>query len=107
MANKTWFKEMIEVLTVIFSEKLLESVYNLTHKAQDVVFHTTDMIMYKFFSGFMLLLAVLLLSLGAVMLIIEYALLSSGWALIIVGALIMFIAYGINVYYDKNKHYKF
>lgn len=85
---------------------LKEGVKGIVKKAQDAIYHTEKKIMENLLMAAILIIGFIFILVGVVYFINDYFALDSYWGFLIMGLILMIIAYFFRKHIEKTKYYK-
>ena len=97
-------KIISEVITGTVLSHIKETARNVIHKAQDIAYHTEKKILEFLSAAIILICGVIFIAVGSALLINNKLRLESHWGFLIVGIILIFVAFiGLN-YFHKTKY---
>lgn len=101
---------MLNAIKKIFSSQLVPVVKsglkNIVKKAQDIVYQTEKKIIENLLAAIILITGFIFMVVGVAFFINDYFGLSTYWGFLIIGLLLMVIAYIFKMHINKTKFYK-
>jgi len=100
----------LNAIKKIFSSQLVpvvkEGFKSLLKKAQDIIYQTEKKIIENVLAAIILITGFIFMIVGIAFFINEYFDLSPYWGFLLMGLLLMVIAYIFKIHIDKTKYYK-